>query len=276
MSIIKSYKPITPSRRFMTGHSFEEITTAKPHKPLCEWLKTSGGRNHHGHVTLRHRGGGSRRLYRIIDFKRNKDGVPGTVATIEYDPNRTCRIALVNYRDGDKRYIIAHEGIKVGDVLENGPAADILPGNCLPLRNIPLGSTISNIEFKPGKGAQIARSAGAFGQLVGKEGKYAQINMPSGEMRMVLIDCRAVIGKVGNSDHMNITIGKAGRNRWKGLRPYVRGSAMNPCDHPHGGGEAKTSRGRTPVSLWGTPAQGYKTRKRKNQTSKYIISRRKK
>ena len=273
---IKSYQPTTPSRRFMTGLGFEDVTTDTPHKPLCEWIKTSGGRNHHGHVTHRHRGGGARRLYRVIDFKRDKDGVPGTVATIEYDPNRTCRIALVNYRDGEKRYILAHEGIKVGDVIESGPHADILPGNCLPLKNIPLGSTIHNIEMKPGKGAQIARSAGASAQLVGKEGKYAQINMPSGEMRMILIECRATIGKIGNSDHMNVTMGKAGRNRWKGQRPYVRGSAMNPCDHPHGGGEARASRGRTPVSLWGKPAQGYKTRKKKNQSSKYIISRCKK
>ncbi len=273
---IKKFQPTTPSRRFMTGLSFEDITTDSPHKPLCEWLKNNAGRNHHGRITQRHRGGGSRRLYRIIDFKRNKDGIPGTVATVEYDPNRTCRIALVHYRDGEKRYILAHEGIKVGDVIDSGPQADILPGNCLPLRNIPLGSTVHNIEMKPGKGAQIARSAGTSAQLVGKEGKYAQISMPSGEMRMILIDCRATIGKIGNSDHMNVTIGKAGRNRWKGWRPYVRGSAMNPCDHPHGGGEARASRGRTPVSLWGKPAQGYKTRKKKNQSSKYIISRRKK
>ena len=273
---IKSYNPTTPSRRFMTVLSFEDITTDKPHKPLCEWLKTTAGRNHHGHVTQRHRGGGSRRIYRIIDFKRDKDGIPGTVATIEYDPNRTCRIALVNYRDGEKRYVLAHEGIKVGDVIESGPNADIMPGNTLPLKNIPLGSTIHNIEMKPGKGAQIARSAGASAQLVGKEGKYAQINMPSGEMRMILIDCRATLGKVGNSDHMNVTLGKAGRKRWMGIRPFVRGSAMNPCDHPHGGGEARASRGRTPVSLWGKPAQGFKTRKKKNQSSKYIISRCKK
>lgn len=273
---IKNYKPTTPSMRFVMGYSFDNITTDKPHKPLCEWLNTTAGRNHHGHVTMRHRGGGSRRLYRKIDFKRNKDGIPATVATIEYDPNRTCRIALLNYKDGEKRYIIAHDGIKVGDVLENGPEADIMPGNCLPLRNIPLGSTIHHIEMKPGKGAQIARSAGVKAQIVAKEGKYAQVNMPSGEMRLLQLDCRAVIGNVGNSDHMNVTIGKAGRTRWLGRRPIVRGSAMNPCDHPHGGGEAQTSRGRTPVSLWGKPAQGYKTRKRKNPTSKYIVARRKK
>lgn len=273
---IKKYKPTTPSRRSMTGYDFSDITTSKPHKPLCEWIKTSGGRNHHGHVTMRHRGGGHRKLYRIIDFKRRKDGIPGKVSTIEYDPNRTCRIALISYADGEKRYILAHEGIKVGDIIENGPSSDIMPGNCMPLRSIPLGSTISHIELKPGKGAQVARSAGTSAQLAGKEGKYALVNMPSGEMRKILLDCRAVIGSVGNHDHMNITIGKAGRNRWKGWRPYVRGSAMNPCDHPHGGGEAKCSRGRTPVSLWGKPAQGMKTRKKKNLSNRLIVSRRKK
>ena len=273
---IKSFNPYSPSRRFITVSAFEEITTDKPYRPLVEKLQQHAGRNNTGKMTVRHQGGGHKRQYRIIDFKRVKDDIPAKVATIEYDPNRTCRIALVNYKDGEKRYIIAHEGIKVGDVIESGSNADILPGNCLPLRNIPLGSTIHHVELKPGKGAQIARSAGVSAQLVGKEGKYAQINMPSGEMRMVLIDCRAVIGRVGNIDHMNVTIGKAGRTRWKGIRPFVRGSAMNPCDHPHGGGEAKTSRGRTPVSLWGKPAQGYKTRKRKNQTDRLIISRRKK
>jgi large subunit ribosomal protein L2 len=270
---IKIYNPTTPSRRFVTGFSFEEITTDKPHKPLCQWLHRKAGRNHHGRVTCRHRGGGSKRLYRIIDFRRNKDDVPGKVSTIEYDPNRTCRIALIHYRDGEKRYILAHEGIKVGDVIENGPNADIVSGNCLPLRNIPLGSTIHHIEMKPGKGAQVARSAGTHAQLVGKEGKYAQIHMPSGEMRLLHLDCRAVMGTVGNKDHMNITLGKAGRKRWMGIRPFVRGSAMNPVDHPHGGGEAQTSRGRPPVSLWGKPAQGYKTRKNKKHSSKYIVAR---
>lgn len=273
---IKTYNPTTPSRRFMMGYSFDDITTDSPHKPLCEWLHNPAGRNHHGHITLRHRGGGVKKLYRRIDFKRNKDGIPGVVATIEYDPNRSCRIALINYRDGEKRYIIAHDGIKVGTVIENGPEADIMPGNCLPLRNVPLGTVIHHIEMKPGKGAQIARSAGVKAQLVAKEGKYGQVSLPSGEMRMLLLDCRAVIGTVGNSEHMNVTIGKAGRKRWMGFRPYVRGSAMNPCDHPHGGGEARTSRGRTPVSLWGTPASGFKTRKRKKHSSKYIVSRRKK
>jgi large subunit ribosomal protein L2 len=273
---IKVYNPTTPSRRFITGFSFDDITTDKPHKPLCQWLHRKAGRNHHGHLTIRHRGCGNKRLYRVIDFRRNKDDVPGTVATIEYDPNRTCRIALINYRDGEKRYIIAHEGIKVGDVIENGINADIIAGNCLPLRNIPLGSTIHHVEMKPGKGAQIARSAGVNAQLVGKEGKYAQIHMPSGEMRLIHLDCRAVIGSVGNKDHMNVTIGKAGRKRWMGIRPYVRGSAMNPVDHAHGGGEASTSRGRPPVSLWGKPAQGYKTRKTKKHSSKYIVAKRKK
>jgi large subunit ribosomal protein L2 len=272
---IKVYNPTTPSRRFITGFSFEEITTDKPYKPLCQWLHRKAGRNHYGRVTCRHRGQGNKRMYRIIDFKRDKDGIPGTVATIEYDPNRTCRIALIHYLDGEKRYILAHEGIKVGDQIESGPEADIMPGNCLPLRNIPLGSTINQIEMKPGKGAQIARSAGAHAQLVGKEGKYAQIHMPSGEMRLLPQDCRAVIGTIGNKDHMNVTIGKAGRKRWMGRRPFVRGSAMNPVDHAHGGGEAQTSRGRPPVSLWGKPAQGYKTRKTKKHSSKYIISRRK-
>lgn len=273
---IKNYKPTTPSRRYMMGYSFDNITTATPHKPLCQWLHNPAGRNHHGRITLRHRGGGVKKLYRQIDFKRNKDGIPGVVATIEYDPNRTCRIALINYRDGEKRYIIAHDGIKVGDVIESGAETDILNGNCLPLRNIPLGSVIHHIEMKPGKGAQIARSAGVKAQLVAKEGKYAQVSMPSGEMRMLLLDCRAVLGTVGNSEHMNVTIGKAGRNRWKGLRSNVRGSAMNACDHPHGGGEGKTSRGRTPATPWGLPTQGYKTRKPKKHSSKYIVSRRKK
>ncbi|NLM16251.1 MAG: 50S ribosomal protein L2 [Candidatus Riflebacteria bacterium] len=273
---IKKYRPTTPSRRFMTGYDFSNITESKPHKPLCEWIKNSGGRNNHGRITARHRGGGHRKLYRIIDFKRRKDGIPATVQTIEYDPNRTCRIALVSYADGEKRYILAHEGIQVGDVIENGVSAEIMPGNCLPLKSIPLGSTIHHIEMKPGKGAQIARSAGTSAQLAAKEGKYAIISMPSGEMRKILLECRAVLGAVGNHDHMNVTIGKAGRNRWLGWRPYVRGSAMNPCDHPHGGGEGKASRGRTPVSLWGQPAQGRKTRKKKKHSSKLIISRRKK
>ncbi|MBF0500102.1 MAG: 50S ribosomal protein L2 [Candidatus Riflebacteria bacterium] len=272
---IKSYRPITPSRRFIEGYTFEEITVRKPEKSLIEILHKPAGRNHHGHVTQRHRGGGHKRFYRIIDFKRFKDGIPGKVATIEYDPNRTARIALIHYRDGEKRYIIAPDGISVGMMIENGSKADITVGNCLALRDIPTGSTIHHIEMKPGKGAQMVRSAGTKAQLAGKEGPYAQINLPSGEMRLIPLDCRAVIGLVGNGDHMNLSIGKAGRNRWKGWRPYVRGAVMNPCDHPHGGGEGKNSRGRPPVSLWGQPAKGYKTRKKKNPSSKFIISRRK-
>ncbi len=273
---IKSYNPTTPSRRFIEGYTFEEITSRTPEKSLLVILHRPAGRNHHGHVTQRHRGGGSKRFYRIIDFKRRKDGIPGRVATIEYDPNRTCRIALIHYKDGEKRYIIAPEGLKVGMTIENGPGSDITVGNCLSLRDIPLGTTIHHIEMKPGKGAQIGRTAGAHAQLAGKEGDFAQVILPSGEMRRIRLDCRAVIGTVGNLDHMNLSIGKAGRNRWKGWRPFVRGAVMNPCDHPHGGGEGKNGRGRVPVSLWGQPAKGYKTRKRKNPSSQYIISRRKK
>jgi len=273
---IKSYNPTTPSRRSMEGFTFEEITTRKPEKSLVEVLHRKAGRNHHGHVTQRHRGGGSKRFYRIIDFLRKKDGIPGKVASIEYDPNRTCRIALINYKDGEKRYILASDGLKVGMTIENGSSSEIGIGNCLPLKDIPLGSTIHHIEMKAGSGAQIARSAGAKAQLAGKEGRFAQISLPSGEMRMIPLDCRAVIGTVGNLEHMLITIGKAGRNRWKGWRPFVRGAVMNPCDHPHGGGEGKNGRGRVPVSLWGQPAKGYKTRKKKKASSKYIISRRKK
>ncbi|MBF0409889.1 MAG: 50S ribosomal protein L2 [Candidatus Riflebacteria bacterium] len=273
---IKSYNPTTPSRRNMQGYTFEEITTKEPERSLVTKLHRKAGRNHHGHVTQRHRGSGNKRFYRIIDFKREKDGIPGKVATIEYDPNRTCRIALINYRDGEKRYIIAPEGLTVGMVIESGSQADITTGNCLKLKEIPVGSMIHSIEMKPGKGAQIARTAGAQAQLAGKEGEYAQVILPSGEMRMIHKECKAVIGQVGNLDHMNLSIGKAGRNRWKGWRPYVRGAVMNPCDHPHGGGEAKNGRGRTPVSLWGQPAKGFKTRKRKKHSSKYIINRRKK
>lgn len=273
---IKSYRPFTPSRRSMTGFTFEELTKKAPEKSLTEILFKRSGRNHHGHITQRHRGGGSKRMYRLIDFKRRKDGIPGKIVALEYDPNRTARIALVYYKDGEKRYILAPEGLKVGMTIENGPKAEISVGNCLPMSDIPLGSQIHHIEMKPGKGAQIARSAGVTAQLAGREAGYAQVLLPSGELRRIPVECRAVIGGVGNIDHMNITIGKAGRNRWKGWRPYVRGAAMNPCDHPHGGGEAKNSRGRIPVSLWGQPAKGYKTRKKKNSSSKFIISRRKK
>jgi large subunit ribosomal protein L2 len=276
MSKIKKYNPTTPSRRFMEGYDFDGLTKKRPERALTEILKKDAGRNHHGHVTLRHRGGGSKRLYRIIDFKRRKDGIPGRISAIEYDPNRTARIALVNYADGEKCYILCPEGLKVGDTIESGPKSDITTGNCLSLRDIPLGATIHHIEMKPGKGAQIARSAGAKCQLAGKEGVYAQVIMPSGEMRLLPLDCRAVIGTVGNLDHMNVSLGKAGRNRWKGLRPYVRGAAMNPVDHPHGGGEGCCSRGRTPVSLWGWVTKGKKTRKSKNSNDQYIITRRKK
>lgn len=273
---IRTYNPTTPSRRFMNGFSFDDLSKKRPEKSLLRELRKKAGRNHHGHVTQRHRGGGSRRLYRIIDFKRLKDGVPGKVVAIEYDPIRTARIALIQYLDGEKCYIIAPHGLKPGDHVESGSKADITTGNCLALRDIPLGTVIHHIEMKPGKGAQIARSAGANAQLAGKEGDFAQITLPSGEMRMIPLDCKAVIGAVGNQEHMNVSIGKAGRKRWMGIRPYVRGSAMNPCDHPHGGGEARSSRGRPPVSLWGKLAQGPKTRKQKKASGKYIISRRKK
>ncbi len=272
---IKKYNPYTPSRRFMEGFTFEEITSTKPEKKLTKRLKRHAGRNHQGHLTARHRGGGSAKRYRIIDFKRYKDGVPGKVTSIEYDPNRTARIALVTYADGEKRYVLAIHNMQVGQIIENGAHAEVVAGNCLPLKDIPVGSTIHHIEMKPGKGAQIARTAGASAQLAGREGRFAQIILPSGEMRLIPVDCRAVMGQVGNLDHMNLHLGKAGRNRWKGWRPYVRGSVMNPVDHPHGGGEGRCPRGRIPVSLWGQPAKGYKTRKKKNQSNKYIISRRK-
>mgnify|MGYP001597145637 CR=1 FL=1 len=273
---IKTYNPYTPSRRGITGFTFEEITTSKPEKSLVTILHRPAGRNHHGHVTQRHRGGGCKRFYRIIDFKRDKDGVPGKVATIEYDPNRSCRIALINYRDGEKRYILAPDGLKVGMEIVASEHADILVGNCLKLRDIPVGTMIHHIEMKPGKGAQIARAAGASAQLAGKEGSYAQVILPSSEVRKILLECRAVIGQVGNLERMLVSWGNAGRNRHRGWRPYVRGAAMNPCDHPHGGGEAKNSRGRVPVSLWGQPSKGLKTRKKKNPSSKYIVTRRKK
>ncbi|MBF0546450.1 MAG: 50S ribosomal protein L2 [Candidatus Riflebacteria bacterium] len=272
---IKTYRPITPSRRFMQGYTFEEITKTEPEKSLICILHRKAGRNHHGHVTQRHRGSGNKRFYRIIDFKRENEGIPGKISSVEYDPNRTARIALVCYKNGQKRYILAPEGIKVGTVIESGSQSDITIGNCLRLKEIPVGTMIHNIEMKPGKGAQIARSAGAQAQLAGKEGDYAQVILPSGEMRLIHKECKAVIGQVGNLDHMNLSIGKAGRNRWKGWRPFVRGAVMNPCDHPHGGGEGKNGRGRTPVSLWGQPAKGFKTRKKKKHSSKYIISRRK-
>ena len=268
---VKSFKPYSAGRRFMTVASFEEITTDKPEKSLVERLKKHGGRNQQGRLTVRHQGGGHKRLYRIIDFKRTKDGIPARVATIEYDPNRSARIALLNYVDGEKRYIIAPNGLKVGDVVESGPNADIKPGNCLPLKNIPVGTEVHNVELKIGKGAQLVRSAGASAQLMAIEGDYATLRMPSGEMRKVHVNCRATIGVVGNAEHMNITIGKAGRNRWLGIRPENRGVAMNPNDHPHGGGEGRSPVGRKhPVTKWGKCAMGAKTR-RKKASDKLIV-----
>ena len=268
---IKSFKPYSAGRRFMTVASFYEITTDKPEKSLVERLKKNGGRNQQGRLTVRHQGGGHKRLYRIIDFKRNKDGIPAKVATIEYDPNRSARIALLNYADGEKRYIIAPNGLKVGDQVMSGPEADIKPGNALPLKNIPVGTLLHNVVLKIGAGAQLVRSAGAYAQLMAIEGDYATLRMPSGEMRKVHVNCRATIGVVGNSEHMNITIGKAGRNRWLGKRPENRGVAMNPNDHPHGGGEGRSPVGRKhPVTKWGKCAMGAKTR-RKKASDKLII-----
>ncbi len=272
---IKKYNPTTPGLRGMTVSTFEEITCTTPEKSLTVTLKKHSGRNSRGKITVRHRGGGYRPKYRIIDFKRNKDGIPGKVATIEYDPNRTANIALINYADGEKRYIIAPNKLNVGDVIVSGADADIKIGNALPLANIPVGTIIHNVELKPGKGGQMVRSAGNGAQLMAKEGQYAQVRLPSGEVRKVRIECRATIGEVGNLDHQNIQIGKAGRKRHMGIRPTVRGSVMNPNDHPHGGGEGKAGIGRvSPVTPWGKPALGYKTRKKKKASNKYIVKRR--
>ena len=272
---IKKYNPTTPGLRGMTVSTFEEITCDTPEKSLTVTLKKHAGRNVRGKITVRHRGGGYRPKYRIIDFKRDKDGVPGTVATIEYDPNRTANIALINYADGEKRYIIAPNKLNVGDVIESGAEADIKVGNALPLSNIPVGTIIHNVELKPGKGGQMVRSAGNGAQLMAKEGAFAQVRLPSGEVRKVHIGCRATVGEVGNLDHQNIQIGKAGRKRHMGIRPTVRGSVMNPNDHPHGGGEGKAGIGRvSPVTPWGKPALGYKTRKKKKASDKYIVKRR--
>ena len=272
---IKTYSPYTPSRRHMTGSDFKEITASKPEKSLVVSLKKNSGRNNQGKITVRHQGGGYRTKYRLVDFKRNKDGIPAKVLTIEYDPNRTANIALICYADGQKSYILAPYGLKVGDTLMNGEAAEVKVGNCLPLANIPVGSSIHNIELYPGKGGQLVRSAGNSAQLMAKEGKYATLRLPSGEMRMVPIGCRATIGQVGNPDHELINIGKAGRKRHMGIRPTVRGSVMNPNDHPHGGGEGRTSIGRPgPVTPWGKPALGLKTRKKSKQSNKLIIRRR--
>jgi large subunit ribosomal protein L2 len=272
----KRYKPTSPGRRFQTVSTFEEITASRPEPSLTVALKKTGGRNNLGRVTARHRGGGHKRFYRIIDFKRNKQSVPAKVATIEYDPNRSARIALLHYIDGEKRYILAPEGLKVGDTVVASADADIQAGNALPLRNIPLGTPIHNVELRKGKGGQIVRSAGTNAVIMAKEGKYAQVRLPSGEVRLVLQDCMATIGVVGNSEHANISIGKAGRSRWLGRRPKVRGVAMNPVDHPHGGGEGRTSGGRHPVTPWGVPTKGYKTRKKRNPSDKYIVRRRNK
>ncbi len=270
---IKKLKPTSPARRYQTYLTNDELTTDQPHKPLLVSKKRTSARNNTGRMTVRHRGGGHKRHYRIIDFKRDKFGVPGIVATIEYDPNRSARIALINYADGEKRYIIAPVGLKVGQSIISGPEADILTGNALPIKNIPLGTEIHNIELKPGKGGQMARSAGSFAQLVAKEGEAAQLRLPSGEIRFVSVNCMATIGQVGNAEHENVSVGKAGRTRWKGVRPTVRGVAMNPVDHPHGGGEGKTSGGRNPVTPWGQPTRGYKTRNNK-RTDKFIVKRR--
>ena len=272
---IKKYNPTTPGLRGMTVSTFEEITCDTPEKSLTVTLKKHAGRNVRGKITVRHRGGGYRPKYRIIDFKRDKDGVPGTVATIDYDPNRTANIALINYADGEKRYIIAPNKLNVGDVIESGAEADIKVGNALPLANIPVGTIIHNVELKAGKGGQMVRSAGNGAQLMAKEGAFAQVRLPSGEVRKVHIGCRATVGEVGNLDHQNIQIGKAGRKRHMGIRPTVRGSVMNPNDHPHGGGEGKAGIGRvSPVTPWGKPALGYKTRKKKKASDKYIVKRR--
>ncbi|MBA5851763.1 50S ribosomal protein L2 [Clostridium sp. cel8] len=272
---VRGFKPTTPSRRNMTVSTFEELTTDVPEKSLLRDLKKSGGRNSNGRITVRHIGGGAKRKYRIIDFKRDKDDIPAKVATIEYDPNRSAYIALVNYVDGEKRYIIAPVGLKVGDVIVSGPNSDIKVGNCLPLLNIPVGTIIHNVELQKGKGAQLVRSAGASAQLMAKEGKYATLRLPSGEMRYVRLECRATIGTVSNLTHEIVKLGKAGRKRHMGIRPTVRGSVMNPNDHPHGGGEGKSPVGHPgPLTPWGKPALGYKTRKSKKYSNKFIVKRR--
>ncbi|MFQ6078020.1 MAG: 50S ribosomal protein L2 [Thermodesulfobacteriota bacterium] len=273
MGIVK-YRPTSPGRRFQTKPTFEGITRDRPEKGLLRPLKKSGGRNNYGRMTVRHLGRGHKRRYRVIDFKRDKRDIPGKVASIEYDPNRSARIALLQYVDGEKRYIIAPVDLKVGETVIASESADIKPGNALPLRNIPSGSVIHNIELRPGKGGQIIRSAGSNGQLLAKEGKYARIRLPSGEVRLVLVECFATIGQVSNIDHESISLGKAGRKRWLGRRPRVRGVAMNPVDHPMGGGEGKSSGGRHPVTPWGVPTKGFKTRRNK-ATEKYIVKRRK-
>ena len=274
---IRVYKPTSPARRFMSVLTFEEITKKEPERSLVTDLRHKAGRNHHGKITVRHQGGGARRKYRIIDFKRNKDGIPATVKAIEYDPNRTCFIALLYYADGEKRYILAPLGLKVGDTVMSGAEADIKPGNCLPIENIPLGTLIHNVEIKVGRGGQMVRSAGTAAQLMAKEGAYAQVRLPSGEVRKVAMNARATVGQVGNTDHSNVRVGKAGRSRHMGIRPAVRGVVMNPCDHPHGGGEGKSPVGMpAPMSPWGKKTQGVKTRKHRKYSDKLIISRKSK
>jgi len=272
---IKTYRPYTETRRFQTGLDFQEITAAEPYKPLLEPKTRISGRNNHGEITIWHRGGGHKRHYRLIDFKRDKKGVPARVSTIEYDPNRSAFIALLSYADGEKRYILCPQGLKVGDKVVSGPEADIVTGNALPLRSIPVGTLVHNIELRPGKGGQLVRSAGAAAQLLAKEGEYAQLRLPSGEVRQVYMECVATVGQVGNLDHENIAIGKAGRKRWMGIRPTTRGVAMNPVDHPLGGGEGKSSGGRHPTTPWGQPTRGYKTRNNK-LTDRFIVKRREK
>jgi large subunit ribosomal protein L2 len=270
---LKTYKPTSPGRRAQTGFTFEEITKTEPEKALVKPLKKTGGRNNRGRMTSRHIGGGHKRKFRVIDFKRDKVDIPARIAAIEYDPNRSARIALLHYVDGEKRYILAPLGLEVGDTIVSGEKADIKTGNAIPLKNIPLGSLIHNLELKMGKGGQMIRSAGSYGQLMAKEGSYAQIRLPSGEVRKVLMECRATIGQLGNLDHENVSIGKAGRTRWLGRRPKVRGVVMNPVDHPMGGGEGRSSGGRHPCTPWGIPTKGYKTRKNKN-SDKYIVKKR--
>lgn len=272
---IKTYRPMTPGTRQMTVTDYSGLSKVAPERSLLEDLRKTGGRNAHGRITVRHRGGGNKRKYRIIDFKRNKDGIPAKVATLEYDPNRTAFIALLHYADGEKRYILAPIGLKVGDTVMSGPEADIVVGNCLPIRNIPLGTVIHNIELKVGKGGQMCRTAGTAAQLMAKEGDYAQVRLPSTEVRMVPMDARATIGQVSNETNENVSLGKAGRTRYRGIRPTVRGSVMNPNDHPHGGGEGKAPVGRPgPMTPWGKPAMGHKTRNKKARSDKFIVRRR--
>jgi large subunit ribosomal protein L2 len=268
---VKKYKPTSPGRRFATVSDFSEITRTEPEKSLTEPLTKSGGRNAYGRKTARHRGGGAKRQYRTIDFRRNKDGVPAKVASIEYDPNRSARIALLHYRDGEKRYILCPNDLAVGDTVESGAGVDVKPGNCMPLVNIPLGTTVHAVELKPGGGAKIVRSAGTSGQIMAREGGFVNLRLPSGEVRKIYQECRATVGSVSNTEHELISIGKAGSNRHRGVRPQTRGAAMNPVDHPHGGGEGKSKSGRHPVTPWGKPTLGYRTRDKKKQSNKYIV-----